>query len=129
MVLMCCLDIGVCWGGCDRLCIYAGGGNGDNSISANQSFATSTAMSLCSTKKDAARPKFDFVGAAERAKQVDGQCEGGLASGRAMPCKSPMKPCNVTVCRDAVDLAAQGGGQVFTSIDTCIFFNADNLAC
>ncbi len=100
-------------GGCDRLCVYAGGGDGDNFISANQSFATSAATLSCSTKKDGARAKFDFVGAAERAKQVDGQREGGLPSGRATPRKSPMKPCNVTVCRDAVDLAAQGGGQVF----------------
>ncbi len=83
MVLMCCLDIGVCvWGGgCDRLCVYAGGGDGDNFISANQSFAMSAATSSCSTKKDGASAKFDFMGAAEWAKQVDGQREGGLPSG------------------------------------------------
>ncbi len=97
-------------GGCDRLCVYAGGGDGDNFISVNQSFATSAGTSSCSKKKDGARAKFDFVGAAERAKQVDGQRE---PSGRATPRKSPVKPCNITVCRDAVDLAAQGGGQVF----------------
>ncbi len=73
-----------------------------------------TATSSRNTKQDDGRPKFDFVGAAERVKQVDGQREG-----RATPRKSPVKPCNISVCRDAADQAAQGRGHVFARIDTC----------